>query len=37
VVVLPGEAVEVREEHRSEGGEEVAVLETDRATVLVFP
>ena len=37
VVVLPGEAVEVREEHRAESGEEVTVLETDRATVLVFP
>ncbi|MFC7224904.1 valine--tRNA ligase [Halalkalicoccus sp. GCM10025322] len=36
-VVLPGEAVEIREEHRAEGGEEVAVLETDGATVLVFP
>ncbi|MFC6905125.1 valine--tRNA ligase [Halalkalicoccus tibetensis] len=34
---IPAEAVEVREERRSEGGEEVAVLETDRATVLVFP
>jgi valyl-tRNA synthetase len=36
-VTLPPEAVEIREERRAEGGEEVAVLETERATVLVFP
>ena len=36
VVVLDGDAVAVREEHRA-GGEEVAVLECEHATVLVFP
>ncbi len=37
VAVIPGEAVEIREEHRAESGEEVIVLEADRATVLVYP
>jgi len=36
VVILDGEAVEIEEEPRA-GGEEVAVLETETATVLVFP
>ncbi|PSP73622.1 valine--tRNA ligase [Halobacteriales archaeon QS_3_64_16] len=36
VVVLDSEAIEVQEEPRA-GGEEVAVLETDSATVLIFP
>jgi valyl-tRNA synthetase len=36
IVVLDSEAIEVQEEPRA-GGEEVAVLETDSATVLVFP
>jgi valyl-tRNA synthetase len=36
VVVLNGEAIEVNEEPRA-GGEEVAVIETETATVLVFP
>jgi valyl-tRNA synthetase len=36
VVVLDSEAIDVEEELRA-GGEEVAVLETDSATVLVFP
>jgi len=37
IAVIPGEAVSVREEHRAESGEEVAVLETERATVLIYP
>ncbi|MFB6311464.1 MAG: valine--tRNA ligase [Salinirussus sp.] len=37
VVVLPGEAVEIREEHRAASGEEVVVLEGDRTTILVYP
>jgi valyl-tRNA synthetase len=37
VVVLPGEAVEVHEEHRAESGEEVVVLEGERTTVLIYP
>jgi valyl-tRNA synthetase len=36
-VTVEGDAVTVREEHRAEGGEEVEVLEGDRATILVFP
>jgi valyl-tRNA synthetase len=36
-VVVPGGAVEVVEEHRAESGEEVVVLEGERATVLVYP
>ncbi|MFT4958382.1 MAG: valyl-tRNA synthetase [Halobacteriales archaeon] len=36
VTLDPG-MVEVREEHRAESGEEVEVLENDRATILVFP
>jgi len=36
-VVVPGAAVEVREEHRSAGGERVAVLEGERSTILVYP
>ena len=35
-LVIDGDAVEIEEEPQA-GGEEVAVLETDRATVLVFP
>jgi valyl-tRNA synthetase len=35
-LLLDGEAVEIEEEPRA-GGEEVAVLETETATVLVFP
>jgi valyl-tRNA synthetase len=35
--VVPGDAVEVVEEHRAESGEEVVVLEGERATVLVYP
>jgi len=37
VAVVPGDAVEVHEEHRAESGEEVAVLESDLATVLIYP
>ncbi len=37
IVVLDGDAVGIEREHRAESGEEVAVLETDGATVLVFP
>lgn len=36
-VSLSPEAVSVHEERQAESGEEVAVLETERATVLVFP
>jgi len=37
VAVIPGDAVEITEEHRAESGEEVAVLDSDRSTVLVYP
>ncbi len=37
VAVIPGEAVDLREEHRAESGEEVAVLDGEHATVLVYP
>jgi valyl-tRNA synthetase len=36
VAVVPGDAVEIREEHRAESGEEVIVLEGDRTTILVY-
>jgi len=36
-VTVAAEAFEVQEEHRDEGGEEVAVIETDEATVIVYP
>ncbi|NHN61085.1 MULTISPECIES: valine--tRNA ligase [Halorussus] len=36
-VAIDGDAVEIEEEYRAESGEEVEVLETDDATVLVFP
>jgi valyl-tRNA synthetase len=36
-VTIDGDAVEIDEEYRAESGEEVEVLETDHATVLVFP
>jgi len=36
-VSIDGDAVEIEEEYRAESGEEVEVLETERATVLVFP
>jgi len=36
VAVLDGDAVDIREEHRA-GGQEVAVLEFDGGTVLVYP
>ncbi|WP_135823263.1 valine--tRNA ligase [Halorussus ruber] len=36
-VTIEGDAVGIEEEYRAESGEEVEVLETDRATVLVFP
>ena len=35
-VTIDGEAVDIVEEYRAESGEEVEVLETDNATVLVF-
>jgi valyl-tRNA synthetase len=37
VVVVPGDAVEIHEEHRAESGEEVVVVESDHATILVYP
>ena len=37
VAVVPGEAVAVVSEHRAESGEEVDVIETDLATVLIYP
>ncbi|MFB6354238.1 MAG: valine--tRNA ligase [Halobacteriales archaeon] len=36
-VTVDAEAFDVVEEHRGEGGEEVGVLETDDATVIVYP
>jgi len=36
-VEIDGEAFEVVEEYRAEGGEEVAVVETDDATVILYP
>jgi valyl-tRNA synthetase len=36
VAVVPGDAVDVREEHRAESGEEVAVVESDLATILIY-
>ncbi len=36
VAIIPGEAVDVVEEHRAESGEEVAVLDSDLATVLIY-
>jgi valyl-tRNA synthetase len=36
VAVIPGEAVDVREEHRAASGEEVAVLDGETATMLVY-
>jgi valyl-tRNA synthetase len=36
VALIPGEAVDVVEEHRAESGEEVAVLDSDLATVLIY-
>ncbi len=35
--VIPGDAVEIHEEHRAESGEEVAVLESEHATILIYP
>jgi valyl-tRNA synthetase len=37
VAAVPGDAVEVHEEHRSESGEEVDVLEGEHGTILVYP
>jgi len=37
VLVVEGDAVDVVEEHRAASGEEVAVLEIDDGTVLVYP
>src|SRR6056297_2817341 len=36
-VTVDGDAVDIEEEYRAESGEEVEVIETDSATVLVFP
>jgi valyl-tRNA synthetase len=36
VAVVPGDAVEVIEEHRAESGEEVVVLDGDESTILVY-
>ncbi|MEF8782523.1 MAG: valine--tRNA ligase [Haloarculaceae archaeon] len=36
VVVVPGDAVSVHEEHRAKSGEEVAVLDGDSGTILVY-
>jgi valyl-tRNA synthetase len=33
---VPGDAVDVVEQHRAEGGQEVTVIESDLATVLVY-
>jgi valyl-tRNA synthetase len=34
--VLDGDAVDIVEEHRAESGEEVAVLDGDLSTVIVY-
>jgi valyl-tRNA synthetase len=36
VAVIPGDAVEILEEHRAASGEEVVVLDSDLATILVY-
>ena len=36
VVVVPGDAVDIHEEHRAESGQEVAVLDGDLSTVLIY-
>ena len=36
VAIIPGEAVEIVEEHRAASGEEVIVLDSDLATILVY-
>jgi valyl-tRNA synthetase len=36
VAVIPGDAVEIVEEHRAESGEEVVVLDSDIGTILVY-
>ncbi|ERH11242.1 MAG: valyl-tRNA synthetase [halophilic archaeon J07HX64] len=36
VALISGDAVEIVEEHRAESGEEVAVLDSDSATILVY-
>jgi valyl-tRNA synthetase len=36
VAVVPGEAIDIHEEHRAESGEEVAVIESELATILVY-
>ena len=36
VAVIPGDAVEIIEEHRAASGEEVVVLESETATILVY-
>jgi len=36
VALIPGDAVEIVEEHRAESGEEVAVLDSDIGTILVY-
>jgi hypothetical protein len=36
-VTVDGDAVDVIEEYRAESGEEVAVIEADGATVIVYP
>ncbi|RXK47292.1 valine--tRNA ligase [Halorientalis pallida] len=36
VAVVPGDAVEIHEEHRAESGEEVEVVESDLSTILIY-
>jgi valyl-tRNA synthetase len=36
VAVIPGDAVDIIEEHRAESGEEVVVLESERSTILIY-
>jgi valyl-tRNA synthetase len=36
VATIPGDAVEIHEQHQAESGEEVVVLDGDHATVLVY-
>jgi valyl-tRNA synthetase len=37
VAVIPAEAVDIVEEHRAASGEEVVVLESETATILLYP
>jgi valyl-tRNA synthetase len=36
VAVIPGDAVDILEEHRAESGEEVVVIESEQSTILIY-